>query len=467
MQNITAIVLAAGRGTRMKSAQPKVLHKLLDEPLLSYPLRALAELGIKKQLVVVSSDRDGDQVENSYAGFPAIEWPRQIQARGTADAVMAALKTLDGVSGSVLILCGDVPLLSSATLRLFHRKHQQNRAQLTVLTAVLDDGGSYGRIILDAEGLPEAIVEAKDATPKQLSVTRINSGTYLVDIDLLRRALAQTDCDNAQGEYYLTDMVAFARQNGAPTAIFDILDSREILGINSREDLVDLEKIMAARISRNWLNHGVTVHFPETVRIGPNVILGQDTEIDSGVSLSGQTEIGENSHIGAGANIKNCKIGDQVKIYPYSVLEDAVVEENSQIGPFARLRPGTEIGAGAKIGNFVETKKVRFGKGAKASHLAYIGDAEVGEKSTLGAGTILCNYDGFNKFKTIIGQRVFIGSDSQLVAPLKLGDDVLVGAGSTVTRDVADNSLVTTRTRQKEFAGRGMAWRRNNSTEDK
>ncbi|MCD6534994.1 MAG: bifunctional UDP-N-acetylglucosamine diphosphorylase/glucosamine-1-phosphate N-acetyltransferase GlmU [Deltaproteobacteria bacterium] len=460
MQKLTAIVLAAGRGTRMKSALPKVLHRLLDEPLLSYPLRALSELGIKKQLVVVSGDQDGDQVEKSLSAFSALEWPRQTQARGTADAVMAALKTLDGISGSVLILCGDVPLLSSATLQRFYQKHQQSQSQLTILTAVLDDGGSYGRIILDAEGLPEAIVEAKDASSEQLLVARINSGTYLVDIDLLRRALAETDCNNAQGEYYLTDIVAFARQNGAPTAIFDILDHREILGINSREDLVDLEKIMAARINRYWLNHGVTVHFPETVRIGPCVKLGLDVEIDSGVSLMGQTEIGVNSCVGAGANIKNCKIDNQVEIKPYSVLEDAVVEDNSQIGPFARLRLGTLIGAGAKIGNFVETKKAKFGKGAKASHLAYIGDAEVGEESNLGAGTITCNYDGFNKFKTIIGNRVFVGSDSQLVAPVKLGDDVLVGAGSTVTRNVSDNALVTTRTRQKELAGRGMAWRR-------
>ena len=466
MQNVTAIVLAAGRGTRMKSVYPRVLHKILDEPLLSYPLRALAELGIRRQLVVVSGDQEGDQVADSLVSFSGIEWPRQIQARGTADAVTAALTTLDGVSGSVLILCGDVPLLSPATLQLFYQKHRQSQAQLTILTAVLDDGGSYGRIILDAEGLPEAIVEAKDATPEQLSVTRINSGTYLVDIELLRRALAETGCDNAQGEYYLTDMVAFARRIGARTAILDILDSREILGINTREDLVALEKILAARICRHWLTNGVTVHFPETVRIGPRVTLGQDTEVGAGVSLSGQTHIGASCYIRTGALIKDCKIGDQVEIKPYSVLEDAVVEENSQIGPFARLRPGTEIGAGAKIGNFVETKKARFGKGAKASHLAYIGDAEIGEESNLGAGTITCNYDGFKKFKTIIGRRVFVGSDSQLVAPLKLGDDVLVGAGSTVTRDVAENSLVTTRTRQKDLAGRGMAWRRH-STEEK
>ncbi len=466
MQNITAIVLAAGRGTRMQSAHPKVLHKLLEEPRLSYSLMALAELGIKKQLVVVSGDQEGDQVASALAAFPGIEWPRQTQALGTADAVASALKILDGVSGTVLILCGDVPLLSSATLQLFYQKHLQNRSQLTVLTAVLDDAGSYGRVLLDDEGLPEAIIEAKDATSKQLLIKRINSGTYLVDIDLLRRALAETDCDNAQGEYYLTDMVAFARRQGALTAVYDISDSREILGDNTRHDLVALEKIKAAGICRHWLANGVTVHFSETVRIGPRVTLGLDTEIESGVSLSGQTNIGEGCHIGTGALIKDCKIGNLVEVKPYSVLEDTVVEENSQIGPFARLRPGTEIGAGAKIGNFVETKKARFGKGAKASHLAYIGDAEIGEESNLGAGTITCNYDGFNKFKTEIGRRVFVGSDSQLVAPLKLGDDVLVGAGSTITRNVADNVLVTTRTRQKEFAGRGMAWRRQ-TLEDK
>ena len=461
MQDLTAIVLAAGRGTRMQSAYPKVLHKLLDEPLLSHPLRALAELGIKKQLVVVSADQDGDQVADLMASFHGVEWPRQKQARGTADAVSAALETLDGVLGSVLILCGDVPLLSRTTLQLFYQKHLKSQSQLTILTALLDDGGSYGRVLLDDEGLPEAIVEARDATAEQLEVRRINSGTYLVDIELLRMALNEIGCENAQGEYYLTDMVELARRQGARTAVMDIADHREILGINTRADLIGLEKIMAEGIARRWLEDGVTIRFPETVRIGPRVTLGQDTEIEPGVLLSGQTDIGRGCHVGTGALIKNCQIGDHVEIKPYSVLEDTVVAENSQIGPFARLRPGTDIGAGARIGNFVETKKARFGKGAKASHLAYIGDAEVGEHSNLGAGTITCNYDGFKKFKTEIGRRVFVGSDSQLVAPVKLGDDVLIGAGSTVTRDVAENALVTTRTRQKEFPGRGMAWRRS------
>ena len=461
MENIIAIVLAAGRGTRMLSAHPKVLHKILDEPILSYPLRALAELGISRQLVVVGADSIGDIVASSMAQFPGLEWPRQIQARGTADAVAAALKNLEGVSGTALILCGDVPLLTSETLQLFYRKHQQCHSQLSILTAVLNDAGSYGRIVLDDKGSPKEIVEAKDATPEQLTINRINSGTYLVGLDLLRRALVETDCQNAQGEYYLTDIVAFARREGALTAILDVSDNQEILGINTRLDLIELEKIMASRIAKYWLLNGVTVRFPETVQIGPRVSLAQDVEIEAGVTLQGKTAIGGGSLIGSGSQIKNSQIGEQVTIKPYSILEEAIVDEDSQIGPFARLRPGTEIGAGAKIGNFVETKKALFGKGAKASHLAYIGDAEVGEESNLGAGTITCNYDGFNKFKTEIGRRVFIGSDSQLVAPVKLGDDVLVGAGSTVTKDVSGNALVTTRTRQKELPGRGMAWRRH------
>ena len=466
MENMVAIVLAAGRGTRMLSARSKVLHELLSEPLLSYPLRALSGLAITRTLVVVSGGPGGDQVVDAMSGFSGLEWPRQIEPRGTADAVAAAINKLDGVSGTALILCGDVPLLTAETMNLFYQKHLECRSQLTVLTAVLGDGASYGRIVLDTEGAPEMIVEAKDASADQLSIRRINSGTYIVDLDLLRRALADTNCENAQGEYYLTDMVSFARRRGAKTAIYDIADSDEILGVNHREDLVKLESVMASRLCRYWLANGVTVRMPDTVRIGPLVTLGQDTEIEPGATLLGVTEIGVGSSIGSGAQIKNCRIGSQVEIKAYSVLEDAVVESKSQIGPFARLRPGTEIGPGAKIGNFVETKKARFGKGAKASHLAYIGDADIGEESNLGAGTITCNYDGFNKFKTEIGKRVFVGSDSQLVAPVSLGDDVLVGAGSTITKDVSDNSLVTTRNRQKELAGRGMNWRRH-SLEDK
>lgn len=465
MQDLTAIVLAAGHGTRMQSKSPKVLHKILDEPLLAYPLRVLDSIGIDKQVVVIGGDADGDLIKSSFSGFRKLEWARQLVARGTADAVSAALENLDGVSGSVLILCGDVPLLTVATLENFYHKHRQSNAEMSILTAVLEDGASYGRVLLDDAGAPLEIVEAKDATPNQLEVKRINSGTYIVDIELLRRALAKTDCNNAQGEYYLTDMVAFARQDGAATAIYDVDDCREILGINTRHDLILLESIMALRIAHFWLSNGVMVRSPERVLIGPEVEIGQDSEIASGVTLLGETTIGTQCYVGAGVQIKNSKLDDKVEIKPYSVVEEAEIGVDSTIGPFARIRPGTVIGPEVKIGNFVETKKVRFGKGAKASHLAYIGDADIGAESNLGAGTITCNYDGFNKFKTVIGERVFVGSDSQLVAPVTLGNDVLVGAGSTVTRDVAENTMVTTRARQKVFAGRGMAWRRRSAEE--
>lgn len=460
MQDLTAIVLAAGRGTRMQSKLPKVLHKILGEPLLAYPLRLLSSVGIERQVVVIGGDTVGKSVKSTIAPSFKVAWAIQATAKGTADAVAAGLNNLDGISGSVLILCGDVPLLTAETLKSFYDKHCQSGSRMSVLTAVLSDGASYGRVLIDDAGAPQAIVEAKDATPEQLAVKRINSGTYIVDIELLREALAETDCDNAQREYYLTDMVAFAQRQGVTTAIYDVADSREILGINTRSDLILLETFMASRISRYWLENGVTVRSPESVLIGPDVEIGPDAEIAPGVCLLGATTIGSDCYIGTGAQIKNSTLATQVEVKPYSVLEDAEIGTQATIGPFARIRPGSVIGAEAKIGNFVETKKVKFGKGAKASHLAYIGDAEVGAGSNLGAGTITCNYDGFNKFQTVIGERVFVGSDSQLVAPVTLGDDALVGAGSTITKDVTANAIVTTRTRQKEFSGKGMAWRR-------
>ncbi len=465
MQDLTAIVLAAGRGTRMQSQFPKVLHEILGEPLLSYPLRVISEVGINSSVVVISGDDDGDRVKASFADLKKTAWARQLVPKGTGDAVAAALKGLKKATGDVLILCGDVPLMQVDTLTRFYEKHRRLKAKLSVMTAVLDDGGAYGRVLVDEREAPVAIVEARDASPAQLEVKRINSGTYIVDIDLLRRALEETDCNNAQGEYYLTDMVAFARREGAFTAIYDVEDSREILGVNNRRDLVLLEAFMASRIAESWLDNGVTIQAPEQVRIAPRVSIGRDTEIAPGVSLMGKTTVGSGCRLGAGAQIKNSSISDRVEIKPYSVIEEAEIGMQSMIGPFARIRPGSIIAAEVKIGNFVETKKVHFGRGAKASHLSYIGDAEVGAESNLGAGTITCNYDGFNKFKTVIGERVFVGSDSQLVAPVELGNDVLVGSGTTVTRDVPENTMVTARVRQKEFARRGMAWRRHSAEE--
>ena len=459
MENLHAIVLAAGRGTRMLSAAPKVMHRLLGEPLLSYPLRVLAELSLKRRLVVVGADDVGDRVVAAFAGVPGLSWPRQEQAHGTADAVAAAMPALVGIQGCVLILCGDVPLLQTETLRRFYARHRASGADLSVLTAVLPDGGAYGRVLLDENGAPQKIVEARDAAPEVLAGGRVNSGTYLVDLELLRQALARIDCVNAQGEYYLTDMVAFARAQGRTTSCYDLEDAREMLGVNNRQDLVEIEELLLERTNRSWLDRGVTIRSLRSVRIGPLVELAEDVEIEPGVSVLGRCRIGRGSRIGTGAQLQDCELGEQVEVKPYTVIEDAVIGAAVQLGPFARIRPGTRVADEVKIGNFVETKKAYFGRGAKASHLSYIGDAEVGEGSNLGAGTITCNYDGFSKFKTEIGRRVFIGSDCQLVAPVCIGDDALVGAGSTITRPVSANALVTSRTRQKELPGRGMAGR--------
>jgi bifunctional UDP-N-acetylglucosamine pyrophosphorylase/glucosamine-1-phosphate N-acetyltransferase len=403
--------------------------------------------------VVVSDDADGDLVSSSFSQFSPLEWPRQKEQRGTADAVAAALPALAGVQGEVLILCGDVPLLRPETLLAFQRHHRAAGAGLSVLTAVLDDGGSYGRVLLDDQGSPTAIVEARDASSAELEVRRINSGTYLVDLELLRQALTATDCDNAQGEYYLTDMVAFARRHGVKVSCLDVDDPDEILGVNTRADLVHLESLLAGRIAERWLGRGVTIRSPETVRIGPRVRLDPEVEIEPGAALFGEVTIGRGSLIGTGAQLQDTWVGAGVEIKAYSVLEEAAVAAGAQIGPFARLRPGTEIGPDAKIGNFVETKKAVFGRGAKASHLAYIGDAEVGEESNLGAGTITCNYDGFMKHRTEIGEGAFIGSNTMLVAPVKIGNEAMTATGSVINKDVPDGALALARARQETKPG--------------
>lgn len=465
MEKLAAIVLAAGRGTRMLSQRPKVLHDLLGEPLLFYPLSTLLQSRISRIEVVVGADQVGDQVAAGFTSWPGLHWSRQQKARGTADAVAAALPALEDFSGTVLILCGDVPLLRTSTLEKFYHRHCELGADLTVLTAELEDGGAYGRVLVDNHGAPTAIVEARDASADELAVRRVNSGTYLVDIELLRQALGAIDCRNAQGEFYLTDMVALARAAGRVCAHYDLSDAREMAGINNRVDLVRLEAHMAERINFDWLERGVTIRQPATVRIGPRVEIAEDVEIDPGAALMGESRIGAGSRIGTGAQLSDAVIDARVEIKPYTVIENSRIGAEAQLGPFARIRPGTELAAGVKIGNFVETKKALFGEGAKASHLAYIGDAEIGAGSNLGAGTITCNYDGINKFPTVIGRRVFVGSDTQLVAPVKIGDDALIGAGSTITRDVADNALVTTRVRQRELSGRGMASRKASSKE--
>ncbi len=457
MDQVAAMVLAAGKGTRMKSALTKMLHPLLGLPLLSYPLRTLRELNIDRQVVVIGSG--GQEIMDFFNDWPGLSFAWQREQKGTADAAAAALTGLEGFSGNVLIVCGDVPLLRAKTLEELVTRHQQSRSVVSVLSAVLPDGEAYGRLVLDAAGNLEKIVEARDASPAELDIRRINSGIYCVDADFLRQALAGIDCDNAQGEYYLTDMVAEAYQSNRKVIFFDVADPDEIMGINDREQLSRAEVLLADRIRKQWQAAGVTIRFPDLVDIEPEVTIGMDTTIEKGVSLKGKTVVGSGCHLGEGAILQDVQLGDGVDVLPYSVLEQAKVEAGAQIGPFARLRPGTILHEKVKIGNFVEVKKAEIGNGSKASHLSYIGDATVGSGVNIGAGTITCNYDGFKKYQTIIEDGVFVGSDSQFVAPVHIGKNALVGAGSTVTKDVPENAVVTSRSRQTIYPNRGMASR--------
>ena len=457
MTQVAAIILAAGQGTRMKSSVSKMLHPLLGLPLLSYPLRALRKLEIGRQVVVIGSS--GQEVIDGFSDWSGVSFAWQREQKGTADAAAMALTELEDFSGNILIVCGDVPLLRAETLHELLLRHKQTQAVVSVLSAVLPDGGSYGRLVLDSAGELIRIVEARDASSAELEICRINSGVYCADADFIRQALTGIDCENAQGEYYLTDMVAEASQSGKKVIFLDVADPNEIMGINDREQLSKAEMFLAAGIRRQWQLAGVTIRFPEQVTIEIEVSIGMDTTLEKGVSLKGKTVIGAGCYIGEGAVLQDVHLGDRVKVLPYSVLEQAVVEADVQVGPFARLRPGAVLREKAKIGNFVEVKKAEIGIGSKASHLSYIGDAIVGNGVNIGAGTITCNYDGFKKHRTIIEDGVFVGSDSQFVAPVRIGKNVLVGAGSTITGNVPENAVVISRSRQTIYPDRGMASR--------
>jgi bifunctional UDP-N-acetylglucosamine pyrophosphorylase/glucosamine-1-phosphate N-acetyltransferase len=459
MGELVAMVLAAGRGTRMKSSRPKVLHPILERPMLAWPLELLHDLGVERKVVVVGSGREA--VMARFAAEPGITFAWQRQQRGTGDAVVAGMTELTDFHGTVLILCGDVPLLTAATVERLIAVHRRREAVLSILTAVCDDPGVYGRVILGGDDSVERIVEARDASPAELAERRINAGTYCVAADFLRQALARLECDNAQGEYYLTDIVGLARRDGYRVAWTDVADNDEIMGINNRLQLAEAEAIMAERIRRRHQLDGVTIAAPvATVTIGPLVTIGPDTVIDKGATIGGETIIGADCRIGQGAIIKDSRLGDGVEVLPYSDIAESVIADGVVVGPFARLRTGTVLHAGAKVGNFVETKKAKLGAGSKANHLSYLGDAVVGAGVNIGAGTITCNYDGFAKHQTVIEDGVFIGSDTQLVAPVRVGRDALVGAGSTITRDVPENAVAASRSRQTVVAGRGMASRR-------
>lgn len=441
--SLDSIILAAGKGTRMKSSISKVLHDFAGRKIVYFPVRAALECGASRVIVVCSPD-NREAIE-SYLG--AAFGPERIvcvvqnQQLGTGDAARSGMTACHGEQ--VLILCGDTPLVGAADLVAFMTGN--STPSLSVMSCRLDDPTGYGRILRDADGRVIAIREHRDATPEERCVTEVNAGIYFAQAQALREALGALRCDNDQKEYYLTDVVAILGRAGRVEARLGSPDT--LLGINDREQLEAAEQRMLARIRTRHRCNGVTIR--GDARIEDGVELAPDCVIESGVQLRGTTRIGTGTHVDVGSVLINATVGCKTEIRPYTVVTDSEVGDSAQLGPFSHLRPASVIEDEAHVGNFVETKRTRVRRGAKANHLAYLGDGDVGERANIGAGTIFCNYDGYQKHPTTIGAGAFIGSDSQLVAPVVVGKGAYVATGTTVTTDVPDDALAIGRVTQE------------------
>ena len=450
--NIESVVLAAGLGKRMKSATIKVLHEAAGKALLDYVLELSKSITDESPIVVVGHQRETVCAHcEERARFVV-----QDQQLGTGHAVLQAASLLENdalANKQILILSGDVPLTRRESIERMIETHRREKNALTLLSMILDDPANYGRIVRDANGEFLRIVEAKDASADEKKINEVNAGIYLIEGDRLFERLRALDSNNAQGEYYLTDLIAALRKEGKRVNAISLQDPIEALGVNSRHDLALVERELQRRTVSRLMDDGVTFRNPDAVYIGSEVSIGADSIIYPFVTIEGATTIGARCTIESGAHLKNVRIGDDVHIKTGTVAEDTIIENDVAVGPHAHLRPGTVLGRGVKIGNFVETKKAVFAQGAKASHLSYIGDAEIGAEVNIGAGTITCNYDGVNKHKTILEDGVFIGSDTQLVAPVRVGKGAYVGAGSTITKDVPPDALSLSRTPQKTIEG--------------
>ena len=446
-----AVILAAGKGTRMKSGLVKVMHELAGRPMLGWPLDAARAAGAPMSVLVAG--HQADRVMASFGSSSDIRVALQEEQLGTGHAVTCALPQLEGLSGSILILCGDTPLLTAATLRRLADEHAASAAAVTVLTARIEKPYGYGRIVRGADGKVRRIVEQKDATADELAINEINSGIYCMDLDFVRAHIGRLGSENAQNEYYLTDLVGIAVAEHAGCTAVTVDDCDEILGVNDRLQLSQAAAVLRRRINRELMLAGVTLVDPEQTYVDVTVRIGADSVIWPGCVLRGETVIGSDCELESNVQISGCCIADHVHIKAGSVLTDAQIGEEVSIGPMAHLRPGTVLYPHVKIGNFVETKKIVMGEGSKASHLTYLGDAEIGSEVNIGCGTITCNYDGKKKHKTVIGDGVFVGSDVQLVAPVIVGDNALIAAGTTVTQDVPPDSLAIARTAQVNKVG--------------
>lgn len=449
--DVTVVILAAGLGTRMRSRRAKVLHHAGGRALIEHAVDTALQVAAAENVFVVVGHQAAD-VETAVASR-GVRFIQQSEQKGTAHALLCGESTIPARSGQLVIFYGDCPLIRAATLRNLIERQAGGQQGGTMITTLLDDPYGYGRVVRDARGSVEAIVEQKAATPEQLAIREINAGIYAFDAALFWRYVHEIRPDNPAREYYLTDMVGLLIGAGHPVDAVLAGDSAELLGINNRIELAAVDRVFRERKIRDLLLSGVTIEKPETVTVDATVEIGMDTVVEPFAQILGATRIGENCRIGACSIITDSELGDHVTVGAFTMVGTSRVGERAQLGPYARLRLENDVAAGAHIGNFVELKKTKVGAGSKANHLAYLGDASIGDGVNIGAGTITCNYDGLRKHGTIIGSHSFIGSNATLVAPLRIGEGAYVGAASIITETVPDHALAIGRARQQNKEG--------------
>jgi bifunctional UDP-N-acetylglucosamine pyrophosphorylase/glucosamine-1-phosphate N-acetyltransferase len=454
INDAAVVILAAGQGTRMKSRMAKVLHRAGGKPLVRHAIDAALQIAPPERVfVVVGYQADEVRAEVESAGVQSIHQTEQL---GTGHAVMCGEEKLAGLGGSLVVFVGDCPLIRPGTLAQLVETQKQGRAAAAVITTDVDDPTGYGRIIRGADNSVQAIVEHKAATADQRAVREINSGILCFDADSLWRHIHELRPDNPAHEYYLTDMAAILIRAGARVVALKIPESAELLGINNRLELAEADRILRARKIRQLMLDGVTIEKPETVTIDADVRIGIDTVIGPFVQITGATAIGENCRVGACSIVHSSVLGAGVEVFPFTMVSESKLDARAHAGPFARLRMGAHLSERAHVGNFVELKKTKMGAGAKSMHLAYLGDSTIGEKVNIGAGTITCNYDGQKKHATVIGDGAFVGSNSTLIAPVEIGEDAYIAAGSVINQKVPAKALAVARSRQVNKEG----WKR-------